>query len=421
MDTLVVALVVVCFVLICWCFSLILRLVSDIIARKHKRLQAEYQRTHLRNALIAILISFVGSVISGWYTIELYGRYGDLVHDGHLVLAASLCLTVIAALLGIWTFIGDRSRGRLRCPRCWYNMSGLEAVRCPECGHSIQSPNHLCKTRRVKWPIVPIALFLSIAIHGFISARHVDKSNYFALVPSWLLMMGWEHLPEDWISRDSMISGSSLFDRLGDGYGQNQWIADRRVRAFGIKLSNGMLTDTSKRWNPRRLVLIEQTNHLLTHRRVDGGENQWIGPPIDANELLRLSTQDVIAAYQAEYPSQEQLRIRSIEISKGRYGFYFDSPYGIAKDWIVNDLTDATPYAPDEVFADSDYYHRHDEYWDQILDQLDKSTQNTLTEFHEEILSPAIQNLLKAGSPTDSENAISLMLDAGLSVGDADP
>lgn len=33
----------------------------------------------------------------------------------------------------------DRARGRRRCPKCWYDMSGVDSLRCPECGREAMS------------------------------------------------------------------------------------------------------------------------------------------------------------------------------------------------------------------------------------------------------------------------------------------
>ena len=38
------------------------------------------------------------------------------------------------APLLVWAMFGDRARGRRRCPRCWYDMSGATLLKCPECG-----------------------------------------------------------------------------------------------------------------------------------------------------------------------------------------------------------------------------------------------------------------------------------------------
>ena len=36
-------------------------------------------------------------------------------------------------------WFGDRSRGRKRCPKCWYDMAYSSTLTCSECGHTVQS------------------------------------------------------------------------------------------------------------------------------------------------------------------------------------------------------------------------------------------------------------------------------------------
>ncbi len=60
--------------------------------------------------------------------------------------ATSLGLITAAA-------IGDRSRGRRRCPRCWYSMVGLPGeggLTCPECGRTARHERSLFRSRRRK-------------------------------------------------------------------------------------------------------------------------------------------------------------------------------------------------------------------------------------------------------------------------------
>jgi len=66
-----------------------------------------------------------------------------------LVLFAGL--TVLLLYLGLFQ---DRSRGRPRCPKCWYNMTGAPSLICPECGHDACDPKRLHRTRRRRWAIV---------------------------------------------------------------------------------------------------------------------------------------------------------------------------------------------------------------------------------------------------------------------------
>ena len=59
-------------------------------------------------------------------------------------------------LLGLWllywSFLHDRSKGRRRCPKCWYNMSGTASMTCSECGRTAKRATKLYKThRRWRW------------------------------------------------------------------------------------------------------------------------------------------------------------------------------------------------------------------------------------------------------------------------------
>ena len=65
-----------------------------------------------------------------------------------LIFLAGLALTY----WGLW---GNRSKGRPRCPKCWYDMRGsLPNVVCPECGHNALVERRLYKDRRRWWAIV---------------------------------------------------------------------------------------------------------------------------------------------------------------------------------------------------------------------------------------------------------------------------
>jgi hypothetical protein len=53
-------------------------------------------------------------------------------------------------VLLLWALFWDRSRGRRRCPKCWYDMAGVPGLRCPECGKEAKSERQLSATRR-RW------------------------------------------------------------------------------------------------------------------------------------------------------------------------------------------------------------------------------------------------------------------------------
>ena len=67
-----------------------------------------------------------------------------------------VALVPIAGLLLVcWGLWGDRSKGRPRCPKCWYDMRGsLPSLVCPECGHDAKQERRLYKNRRGQRRIV---------------------------------------------------------------------------------------------------------------------------------------------------------------------------------------------------------------------------------------------------------------------------
>lgn len=62
--------------------------------------------------------------------------------------ASGWALAVGALLLALWALFWDRSRGRARCPKCWYDMRGSVGLRCPECGREARSSADFMRTRR---------------------------------------------------------------------------------------------------------------------------------------------------------------------------------------------------------------------------------------------------------------------------------
>ncbi|MEE8153701.1 MAG: hypothetical protein V3T53_01945 [Phycisphaerales bacterium] len=93
-------------------------------------------------------------------------------------------------LLGVWllywSLLHDRSKGRRRCPKCWYNMSGTDSLTCSECGRTVKREEKLHKTRRRK-RLAGLALltFLSgAALSTWPTARDFDVNT---IKPVWLL------------------------------------------------------------------------------------------------------------------------------------------------------------------------------------------------------------------------------------------
>ncbi|MBY0112875.1 MAG: hypothetical protein K2Y21_08640 [Phycisphaerales bacterium] len=64
---------------------------------------------------------------------------------------SGMLLGGIGAFVLAWALFADRFRGehgRRRCRRCWYEMTGVAGLQCPECGHVARDERHLHITRR---------------------------------------------------------------------------------------------------------------------------------------------------------------------------------------------------------------------------------------------------------------------------------
>ena len=53
-----------------------------------------------------------------------------------IYLLGVVAVPAAGSLIICWGLWGDRSKGRVRCPKCWYDMRGtVPRLECPECGH----------------------------------------------------------------------------------------------------------------------------------------------------------------------------------------------------------------------------------------------------------------------------------------------
>ena len=136
------------------------------------------------------------------------------LHTGLYLLGVAL-IPLAGLLLVCWGLWGDRSKGRPRCPKCWYDMRGsLPKLECPECGHDAKQERHLYRNRRHWGPLVPgivLALLFSYplrivgewcheqsTVQGLTKRGHLVRSDQDG--PMWLL----DRLPEQY---------ARLFDR----------------------------------------------------------------------------------------------------------------------------------------------------------------------------------------------------------------
>lgn len=104
-----------------------------------------------------------------------------------IVAWSAIGIAAILSLVILWALRGDRSNGRRRCGRCWYDMSGSPGLRCPECGHEARHERGLMRTRR-RWRVVAISLLMMVVALGAGVVPVAHRSGWASLLPESALV-----------------------------------------------------------------------------------------------------------------------------------------------------------------------------------------------------------------------------------------
>ena len=162
-------------------------------------------------------------------------------------IAATLAAPGAALLLrGLFR---DRPRGRLRCPRCWYDLTGLPGLTCPECGRTARHERHLRRTRR-HWRPALAGLALLAAATLALGAADAVRHGWPGAVPLPILtrvLSIWEE------------QGKSLYGNgMGGVNGLTRW--ERLVVARHC----GTLLDSP----PNNLTLFGPTDYFVFQNQI---------------------------------------------------------------------------------------------------------------------------------------------------------
>ena len=93
---------------------------------------------------------------------------------------------ILGVALAVSGLFGDRARGRPRCPRCWFDMSGSPSLTCGECGRTARSARDLRRTRRR--PVRAIGgLLLAVGV-GAAASDEIVRGNLPVFLPTSTLV-----------------------------------------------------------------------------------------------------------------------------------------------------------------------------------------------------------------------------------------
>jgi len=100
----------------------------------------------------------------------------------------------------VWALFWDRARGRRRCPKCWYDMSGVPGLTCPECGRTQRHDRRLFATRR-PWAVAILGLVCLGAAYPTANVLTILRDGWVGTVPdvvlAWVTPLGEHYWPRE--------------------------------------------------------------------------------------------------------------------------------------------------------------------------------------------------------------------------------
>ena len=165
-------------------------------------------------------------------------------------------LGLLSLWLLYWSLLKDRSKGRRRCPKCWYNMSGTDSMTCSECGQTVKREKKLYKTRRHKrWALVSIGLL--IAGHVTHTAPRIQRVGWLGAVPTTVLIMFAGSI-DDFKSQAAFRVVNRLIS-IRMWRWQRSWLATKATRMLDESPSAG-----KRAWAGHLLAVFGYDNSELT-------------------------------------------------------------------------------------------------------------------------------------------------------------
>lgn len=167
-------------------------------------------------------------------------------------------LLLAVGVLGLaWALLWDRSRGRRRCPKCWYGMEGVPAGggggwTCPECGCEIEDERRFLRTRR-RWRFALLAVLLLLGSYASFAGPVVRDRGWWGLAPDSVLI--------------AFLPYADAFDRTSpQGMVSNPFRTEVNVRSTahpGNQTSINPHWLDGDLWNWERWLLRRQARTLL--------------------------------------------------------------------------------------------------------------------------------------------------------------
>lgn len=328
----IVALWIISSMLACWAFSLVVRWWSDSRARRMDRLSSQYSRRSKMLAAMLIFLCLLGAGIAGTSALLFSSQPGVGSMRLTSLGAIGVGMVLFAGFLVVWAGIGDRARGRKRCPHCWYDMSDSEGRPCPECGRATTHEKQLSRTRHPRWAFIVAVLFFISGSIGIGFNGKLRNQGFAGFVPSSLLLSNWERMPENWVHKTRTGSDQhTLTERIRLGL-----ITESQRRSFVESLIDEMLDDPMKRWDYTRMSLLQACKaRELRHdpdAETDSAFSIWKPGSGRLEELYRACIEDILTYHQREnQPMDPDLAMRLTDVQ----GMTNGHTHQIVRAWLL--------------------------------------------------------------------------------------
>lgn len=118
-----------------------------------------------------------------------------------------------------WALLHDRSRGRRRCPKCWYDMTGRpDSLTCSECGYIARREPKLKRTRR-HWKRAIIGCLVALLAALCIMTPGIRRVGWVSVLPTTILVL----LPQNLLDANTALKTEFVKRRAEGDLATWQW------------------------------------------------------------------------------------------------------------------------------------------------------------------------------------------------------
>ena len=214
--------------------------------------------------VIALAIGVAAGVVAAQAELEMtWGGWGSPVRRAGLAAFLTLLTLGLGMGMGLVGLRFDPSRGRRRCPKCWYDLSATTGRLCPECGHESPSERRLFSTRRSRGTVA-LGLCVLLAVPVGMRVRGAVLYGWIGAVPTSLLIPAWALAPSIFGDGVSSVAGGVSGPRPGGLLGrinrgevwrwQAAWVVHVCRRTLEHSEDARELLGASQIYNPARAV-----------------------------------------------------------------------------------------------------------------------------------------------------------------------